>query len=112
MRGRIEKPPEPPQRIERETTKFPGCAADIRLEQTVDEPDGEGDIREEICHTHPRDLGNDGFVSLRHRFEHPEVELVVEVEHRPVEGLQGVCNPRLRRSPPSSTYQPVRRRSP
>ena len=45
-------------------------------------------------------FGDDFVVSLRHGFEHPEVQLVVEVEHGPVEGLQRVWQSLLSLLPP------------
>ena len=79
-------------------TKRPSSEAapsEIRLEQTIDETDGEGDVCEEIVDAYPGFLGNDLAISLGHGFEHPEVELVVEMVHGPVEGLQGIGNPYL-----------------
>ena len=75
---------------------------------------GEGDICEKVTDAYPGFLGNDRAIALGHGFEHPEVEFVVEMVHGPVEGLQGIGNPRslLLHPPPRRNREPPDRRLP
>ncbi len=90
--SRIQKSPDPPNGVYRETAKLRSRTFKVCLQQAIDEADRKCEVKEKILDTYPCNLGNDHVVSLRYRLEHPEVKFIVEVVHDPVEGFNGIRN--------------------
>ena len=86
----VQKAGETEKGVDQEAAQLLLRPREIQLKRAIDETDREPEVFEKVVHADSHGFGNHLAVSLRHRFEHPEIELVVEVVHASVEGFQRI----------------------
>ena len=86
----VAEPGDADRRVDREAFEFDPRALEVGLERAVHEADRGFEVGEEVADPAARRLRHDLGVARRGWFQHPEIQLVVEVEEHPVDGFQRV----------------------